>query len=125
MDTMTDIEVTGGVDTHKDLHVAAALDQVGRLLGTERFATNTAGYRQLLGWLEGFGPVSHVGVEGTGAWGAGLSRYLRAQKVQVVEVSRPNRQRRRLKGKSDPLDAVGAARSVQAGDACGIPKSAD
>lgn len=116
--------VTGGVDTHKDAHVAAALDPVGRVLGTESFPATAAGYRDLLRWLRGFGQLGKVGVEGTGAWGAGLTRHLRDHDVEVVEVTRPNRQHRRRHGKSDPADAVSAARAVLAGDATGIPKAA-
>ncbi len=115
--------ITGGVDTHKDLHVAAALDGVGRLLGTQSFPTTTAGYRALLGWLASFGTVTAVGVEGTGSWGAGLARYLAAQDVKVLEVNRPNRQQRRRRGKSDPADAEAAARSVLAEQAIGTPKA--
>ena len=125
MTTMTDSTgpVTGGVDTHKDVHVAAALDGVGRVLGTEAFPTTTAGYRRLLGWLGRFGEIAAVGVEGTGAWGAGLARFLTAQGVTVIEVSRPNRQHRRRHGKSDPADAIGAARAVMSGEASGVPKA--
>ena len=122
---MTDlaVSVTGGVDTHKDVHVAAALDGVGRLLGTKSFPTTAAGYRALLGWLRCFGEVVAVGVEGTGSWGAGLARYLATQAVVVLEVSRPNRQQRRRRGKSDPADAEAAARAVLADQATGVPKS--
>jgi transposase len=124
--TMTDSDliVTGGVDTHKDFHVAAALDHLGRLLGTETFPADAAGYRALLDWLGAHGRVERVGVEGTGAWGAGLYRFLAAQGVEVVEVARPNRQHRRRRGKSDTADAIGAARAVLAGEACGTPKAA-
>jgi transposase len=115
--------VTGGVDTHLDVHVAAALNPVGALLGSESFATTPAGYAQLLSWLEGFGSVTKVGVEGTGAYGAGLSRFLRRRGVEVVEVDRPNRQARRRQGKSDPLDAVEAARAALSGRAQGHSKS--
>ena len=115
--------VTGGVDTHKDSHVGAALDEVGRVLGTEVFPATAAGYRRLLRWLCGFGEVVAVGVEGTGSWGAGLARYLAAENVSVIEVTRPNRQHRRRHGKSDPADAIGAARAVLAGEATGTPKS--
>jgi transposase len=115
--------VFGGVDTHKDVHVAAALDEVGRLLGTGSFPTTAAGYRQLWRWLRSHGDVVAVGVEGTGAWGAGLARYLSAEGVDVREVMRPNRQHRRRYGKSDEADAVGAARAVLAGEAVGTPKS--
>src|SRR5215216_2950562 len=115
--------VFGGVDTHKDVHVAAALDEVGRLLGTGSFPTTAAGYRQLWRWLRSHGDVVAVGVEGTGAWGAGLARYFSAEGVDVREVMRPNRQHRRRYGKSDEADAVGAARAVLAGEAVGTPKS--
>ena len=91
--------VTGGVDTHLDVHVAAALDERGALLGVESFATTADGYKKLLGWLSDFGPVELVGVEGTGSYGAGLTRHLQGERVRVVEVDRPNRQRRRRKGK--------------------------
>jgi transposase len=125
--TMTTIarRITGGVDTHLDAHVAAALDERGSLLGVESFPTTAAGYRRLLGWLESFGTVELVGAEGTGSYGAGLTRHLLAHEVAVVEVDRPNRQRRRLAGKSDPHDAVAAARAAQGGDATGLAKSRD
>lgn len=115
--------VTGGVDTHLDVHVAAALDPLGALLGTERFDTDPSGYKALLSWLESFGPLSKVGVEGTGSYGAGLARYLRRADVEVIEVDRPNRAERRRSGKSDPLDAVEAARSALGGRAKSISKS--
>jgi transposase len=117
--------ILGGVDTHKDVHAAAALSETGRLLGTAEFPTTPAGYRRLLAWLRGFGPVERVGIEGTGSYGAGLCRYLRSKGVEVVEVGRPNRQWRRRRGKSDPADAEAAARAVLAGEAVGAPKSQD
>ena len=104
--------ITGGVDTHRDVHVAAALDPLGGLLGTESFSTDPAGYKALLSWLESFGDVTKIGVEGTGSYGSGLARYLRRAGVEVIEVDRPNRQKRRRSGKSDPLDAVEAARAA-------------
>jgi transposase len=117
--------ITGGVDTHLDVHVAAALDERGALLGVEMFATTPAGYRQLLGWLSSHGEVVLVGVEGTGSYGAGLTRFLHTHHVMVVEVDRPNRQRRRRRGKSDPQDAISAARAAQSGDSCGAAKTRD
>ena len=116
--------ITGGVDTHLDVHVAAALDERGALLGVESFAT-TEGYKLLVGWLSDFGPVELVGVEGTGSYGAGLTRHLQAERVRVVEVDRPKRQRRRRKGKSDPQDAISAARAAHSGDASGEAKTRD
>jgi transposase len=117
--------ITGGVDTHLDVHVAAALDERGALLGVESFSTNEGGYKKLLGWLSDFGPVELIGVEGTGSYGAGLTRHLQGERVRVVEVDRPNRQRRRRKGKSDPEDAISAARAALSGDACGEAKTRD
>jgi transposase len=125
--TMTTLtrSVTGGVDTHLDVHVAAALDEKGTLLGVESFETTRAGYTKLLAWFEHFGPLALVGIEGTSSYGAGLTRHLLAEGVAVVEVDRPNRQRRRRKGKSDPEDAIAAARAACSGDACGAAKTQD
>jgi transposase len=120
-----DVVVTGGVDTHQDLHVAAALDQLGRVLGTESFPTTLLGYRRLLSWLHGHGTVDKIGVEGTGSYGAALARSLTAAGVVVIEVARPNRQVRRRYGKTDVIDAIAAARAVQSGEATGTPKSHD
>ena len=117
--------ITGGVDTHADTHVAAALDPVGGLLGVREFPATAAGYAGLLGWLGGFGTVCLVGIEGTGSYGAGLSRHVTAAGVRVVEVDRSDRQDRRRQGKSDPLDAVSAARAAQSGRARGAPKGRD
>jgi transposase len=117
--------ITGGVDTHLDVHVAAALDATGGVLGVKSFPTTPAGLVELHGWLGEFGTIDRVGVEGTGAYGAGLSRHLRAEGLEVIEVDRPNRQARRVRGKSDTLDAVEAARAVLSGRAAGIAKSAD
>ncbi len=111
--------ITGGVDTHRDVHVAAALDPLGGLLGTESFSTDSTGYQALLGWLETFGDVTKIGVEGTGSYGSGLARYLRRVGVEVLEVDRPDRQKRRRSGKSDPLDAIEAARAALSGRARG------
>jgi transposase len=117
--------VTGGVDTHADLHVAAALDPIGGLLGVQELPATAAGYASLLSWLRGFGTLAVAGVEGTGSYGAGLARYLAAAGVRVVEVDRPDRQDRARQGKSDPLDAVSAARAAQSGRASGAPRGRD
>jgi len=117
--------ITGGVDTHSEVHVAAALDSVGGLLGTREFPATAAGYAGLLGWLGKFGDVALVGVEGTGSYGAGLARYLAAHGIRVVEVDRADRQDRHRNGKSDPLDAVSAARAALSGRASGAPKGRD
>jgi transposase len=117
--------VIGGVDTDKDVHVAVVLDEQGRLLDTASFETTAVGYRDLGRWLSRHGEVLAVGVEGTGSWGAGLSRSLRARGLNVIEVNRTNRQTRRRKGKTDTVDAEAAARAVLAGDATVTPKSGD
>lgn len=117
--------VTGGVDTHLDLNVAAALDGIGGLLGVEQFPTTTAGNKALLVWLKAFGAIVKVGVEGTGSYGAPLARYLRRAGVAVVEVDRPNRQERRRKGKTDVVDAIEAARAAQGQRQLGAAKTRD
>jgi transposase len=117
--------VTGGVDTHADVHVAAVVDQVGRVLGTQAFPAGAAGYQAALAWMSAHGELTKVGVEGTGSYGAGLARYLAACGVEVAEVMRPNRQARRQRGKSDAADAVAAALAALSGEASGVPKSRD
>ena len=119
------VTVVGGVDTHRDNHVAATIDSLGRLLGVASFPASGAGYGDLLDWMRSWGDVDAVGVEGTGSYGAGLARHLAAGGVPVVEVIRPNRQARRRRGKSDPADAEAAARAVLCGEATVRPKSAD
>lgn len=116
-------EVTGGVDTHKQVHVAAVVNPLGVVLGTSSFPVTTTGYQTLLSWMESFGRVVRVGVEGTGSYGAGLNRYLTAKGVTVIEVNRPNRQTRRRYGKSDTVDAQAAARAALNRDATGTPKT--
>lgn len=116
--------VTLGVDTHKDLHVAVALDQVGRRLGVASFGTDDAHHPGLWAWASDFGPISQAGVEGTGSFGYRLAQFLTGSGVQVFEVNRPNRITRRRRGKSDPVDAEAAARAVLAGDATATPRTA-
>ncbi|HEX9124695.1 MAG TPA: IS110 family transposase, partial [Actinomycetota bacterium] len=114
-----------GVDTHKDLHVARAKDELGRTLGEMTIPASATGYRALLSWSRGLGKVQAFGVEGTGCYGAGLARHLRREGEVVIEVIRPNRSARRLRGKSDPADADAAASAVLSGEANGTPKSGD
>ena len=117
--------VIGGVDTHADIHVAAACDPLGAVLGTDSFPTTPVGYRRLLAFLVSFGPLTSVGVEGTGSYGSGLARHLADAGVAVIEVNRPNRQVRRRHGKSDTVDAIAAARAVISGQATTAPKAHD
>ncbi len=104
--------VVGGVDTHKDLHVAAVVDQNNRVLGSEFFATTRQGYRQMLAWMASFGTVKRIGVECTGSYGAGLLRYLQSTGVEVLEATAPDKMERRKRGKSDTIDAESAARAA-------------
>lgn len=117
--------VTGGVDTHLRVHVAAVVNAIGKILGTASFPVTMAGYRARLAWMAGFGTVARIGVEGTGAYGAGLARHLRGAGVCVIEVNRPDRQLRRRRGKSDTTDAEAAARAVLNGEATVVPKNGD
>ena len=114
-----------GVDTHADVHVAVALDGLGRRLGHKSVLRTEAGYAALVTWAEEFGTLERAGIEGSGSFGVGLARFLRARGVEVVEVNRPNRQHRRRFGKHDTADAEAAARALQANTATGEPKSAD
>lgn len=122
--TSTEV-ITLGVDTHKDIHVAVALDGLGRRLGTLSVPTSPAGYKELVDWANGFGTLERVGIEGTGSFGAGLARFLQAKGIEVFEVIRPRRRDQYRSGKSDPIDAEAAARAVLAGTSVGQPKGAD
>ena len=115
--------VFGGVDTHRDVHVAAVVDTAGRVLGSVSFPADPAGYEKMQNWLQSQGRIARVGVEGTGSYGAGLTRHLTKIGVEVVEVNRPNRQLRRRLGKTDVTDAQGAARAALNGQATAVPKS--
>jgi transposase len=116
--------LTIGIDSHKDTHVAAAVDQLGRILATTSVPTTPRGFVQLERWATTLGQVDRFGIEGTGSFAAGLTRWLQARGYPVTEVIRPNRQLRRRRGKSDPVDAEAAARAVLAGEATGAPKTA-
>jgi transposase len=118
-------EVTLGVDTHLDVHVAVALDHLGRRLGELSVPTTAKGYESLVRWAEGFGTVRCAGVEGTSSYGAGITRYLRTAAIPVTEVERPKRRHLHRSSKSDSRDAESAARTVLAGETAGEPKSAD
>ncbi|AHH94581.1 IS110 family transposase [Kutzneria albida] len=115
--------VTGGVDTHKDTHTAAALNALGQLLGTQTFPATHTGYTALTRWLTGFGTLEAVGVEGTHSYGTGLTSHLTDHGIQVIEVNQPDRHTRRRKGKTDTQDAINAAHAVQSGRATTTPKT--
>jgi transposase len=115
--------VIGGVDTHKHTHYAAAIDDQGRLLGHNEFPATAGGYRELLTWFRSLGQIVTIGVEGTGNFGASLTRHLSAAGEQVLEVNKPNRQARFMEGKSDRLDAEQIARAVLAETGTATPKT--
>ena len=114
-----------GVDTHKHMHVAVAIDSRGIRLGAHSFGADSEGYRALLTWAEAYGGIEAVGIEGTGGYGVGLSRTVHRAGHRVVEVNRVDRRLRRAAGKSDTIDAEAAARAVLAGQATATPKTAD
>ena len=117
--------ITVGVDTHLDSHVAVAVDDLGRRLGELQFPTTGTGYAQLLSWTKKLGKSATFGVEGAGSFGAGLTRFLQARGVEVLEVGRPKRRDQHRSGKSDPIDAELAARAVLAGTAIGDAKDTE
>jgi transposase len=117
--------IVGGVDTHKDLHVAAVVDEQDRVLETRSFATTRQGYRLMLAWMRSFGDLQRIGVESTGSYGAGLLRFMQQAGVTVLEVTAPDRQDRRKRGKNDDLDAQNAAHAAFAGNRTVTPRSCD
>jgi transposase len=114
-----------GVDTHKHVHVAVAIDRLGARLASHCVSADRAGYAELVAWARGLGTVEAFGIEGTGSYGVGLASFVRRQALRVVEVNHCDRRKRRNNGKSDTLDAETAARSVLAGIATAVPKTAD
>lgn len=116
-------EIIVGVDTHKSNHVAVAIDMHGARLAAMTIPSTPHGYHSLEAWATGLGKVKAFGIEGTGSYGAGLSRELLAKGHTVLDVMRPNRQLRYLHGKSDSLDAESAARSVLNGQATALSKT--
>ena len=117
--------IVGGVDTHKDFYVAAVVDEQDRVLGTRSFATTRQGYRQMLAWMQSFGELRRIGIESTGSYGAGLLRFMQQAKVPVLEVTTPDKQDRRRRGKNDDLDAQNAAHAAFAGQRTVTPRSRD
>ncbi|KGJ22933.1 MULTISPECIES: IS110 family transposase [Paracoccus] len=117
--------IVGGVDTHKDLHVAAVVDNHDRILGTSSFAATRQGYRQMLAWMRSLGQLQRVGIESTGSYGAGLLRFLQAAGIEVLEITAPDRQDRRRRGKNDDLDAQNAAHAALAGARTVTPRTRD
>jgi transposase len=117
--------VIAGIDTHKELHVAAVIDTGENVISTRSFSITRAGYRALIRWVRTFGDVVRVGVEGTGSYGTGITRHLTDAGIEVLEVDRPDRSDRRRKGKDDDLDAISAARAALHNRRTSTPKSKD
>lgn len=117
--------VVGGVDTDKDLHVAAVVDDNDQVLGTQSFATTRQGYKLMLTWMRSFGDLQRIGVECTGSYGAGLLRYMQVAGVDVLEVTAPDKQDRRRRGKNDDFDAQSAAHAAYARRRTVTPRSRD
>lgn len=114
-----------GVDTHKYVHVAVAIDDLGIILRGRSFVADTGGYTEPIDWAVDFGGKVTFGIEGTGSYGAGLASAVRRRDIGAVEVVRTDRRDRRLRGKSDTIDAENAARTVWAGQASAVPKTHD
>ncbi|WCE29327.1 IS110 family transposase [Vibrio sp. SCSIO 43137] len=112
-----------GVDTHLELHVATLINELGQVVKSKAFSANLSGYRELFAWCKSYGFLQKAGIEGTGSYGAELTKFLLKNDIDVYEVMRPNRMERRLKGKTDGIDSENAARSVLSGEAKVIPKS--
>jgi transposase len=117
--------VFGGADTHADTIHVAGIDGFGRELGDREFPTTPAGYDDALEFLQSFGTVQVLGIEGTSSYGAGLTVAAREAGIEVREVIRPEATVRRMQGKSDPIDAYQAARAALTGRAKTIPKDDD
>ena len=122
---ITEVSIIVGVDTHKDAHVAVAIDTLGRRLAQLEIPATAAGYQQLHSWATDLGPNEAFGIEGTGSYGAALARHLRCADIEVIEANRPDRATRHRLGKSDPIDAEAAARAVLARTATATPKHGD
>jgi transposase len=120
-----DCTMVVGVDTHKHVHVAVALDRGGGRRGEVTITADSDGYAALAAWAQRLGQTIVFGIEGTGSYGAGLASFLRRSGYRIVEVNRGDRRGRRANGKSDTLDAEAAARAVLSGQASAVPKTAD
>jgi transposase len=117
--------VVAGIDTHSDTHHVAVMTLTGVKLADRAFPARKDGYMQAAAFVRQFGQVQTVGVEGANSYGAGIARHLRQDHFTVAEVIRPKRQVRRMKGKTDPIDAYEAAKAVLAEDHLPVPKTAD
>lgn len=122
---VTETAVVGSVDTHKDLHVAAVVDQNNKVLRSLYFSTTRQGYQRMLAWMTSFGALKRIGVQCTGTDGSSLLRYLQNAGLEVLEVSAPDRMEQRKRGKSDSIDAECAAHAAFSGIRTVTPKTHD
>jgi transposase len=119
------VELVIGVDTHKHTHTAAVVQAAsGAVVEQATVAATPAGYQQLLRLANRHHGRRTWAIEGTGGYGAGLTRFLHAQQEQVVELDRPKRTARRHGAKSDPIDATRAAREALGRDHLAQPRAA-
>ena len=117
--------VVDGVDTHKYLHVAAAVDNNDQVLGTQSFATTRQGYKLMLIWTRSFGDLQRIGVECTGSYGSGLLRYMQVTGVDILEVTALDKLDRTRCAKNDDFDAQSAAQAAFAERRTVTPRSRD
>ena len=120
------VELVIGVDTHKHTHTAAVVTTAtGAMVAQATVTATVAGYRQLLELADQHQGQRLWAIEGTGGYGAGLTRFLHAHAERVVELDRPKRAPRRHGAKSDPLDATRAAREAWAVTSSPSPERPD
>lgn len=117
--------VIAGIDTHADTHHVAVINEYGKAPRGQGIPGRGHRLSEDREFITRYGTVTAVGVEGTGSYGAEIAKTLRGEGLCVLEVNRPNRAARRLKGKPDPLDAYQAAQSVLDGRTTAIPKAKD
>ena len=117
--------VIGGVDTHKDIHFAAVVNNFDQVLSNENFPTTQQGYKEMLKWMGSFGHVSRIGIECSGTYGLGLLRYIQTQNIEVLEVTGPDKFDRRKRGKNDDIDAENAAHAAFSRSRTVTPKTRD
>lgn len=120
---LTSTIIVGGIDAHSNTHRVAALDSSGRRLGSQAFTASTRGYQEALDWLGSFGIIDKIGIESTGSYAAGLTRFLLARGVDIVEVNQPHPHLRARRGKDDAIDAEAAAMKALSGQATVVPKN--
>lgn len=113
-----------GVDPHRDAHALAIVDvRSGGIVFETGVGANSGGYARALELAERHAPGRRAfAIEGTGSFGAGLTRFLASHDERVLEVGRLRRERR-SGGKTDALDAVRAARSVLAQTTFAVPRA--